>query len=244
MLRFKGGSNVKETYVDLLRENPIFGGLNAYQIQSLLPCITHKIISYQANHCIYHKGDAVRHLGIVLHGHLVVCNHTPEGDRVIVANIEENDFFGEAIIFATGGSVPNDVYAKEESTVIYLTSDFFLRTCGDDCQLQNAHTVVMKNMLGILSDRAMLLHRKISYLTAPDLKTKIAMYLSDLHDKNGSLTFQTPLNRDELAEFLAVARPSLSREFANLKTDGIIDYYRSSIKILDLERLQTIANQC
>lgn len=232
---------MRENRISLLQTNPIFSGLNSYQIQSLLPCITHKVVTYPKNHYIYHSGDSVQYLGVVLSGRLAISKQDVDGNRVVVANINENEFFGEAIIFATGGVVPHDVVAEEETAVLYLTSDFFLRSCGSACDLQDAHTTVMKNMLRILSDRAMLLNRKISYLTAPDLRTKVAMYLSDLYNNYGSLTFQTPLNRDELAEFLAVARPSLSREFANLKKDGIIDYYRSSIKILDLEALQTTA---
>lgn len=51
-----------------------------------------------------------------------------------------------------------------------------------------------------------------------------------------------PMNRQELAEFLNVKRPSLSRELSNMQRDGIIDVYRSSVKILDMERLRELAD--
>lgn len=228
---------------DILSENDIFSGLSPQQIGDVLPCITQRVQTFGQGEKIYAKGDSVSNLGIVLEGELSVCDFSVDGVKTITANLYPNQMFGEVVIFATGGTVPHDVYATEKSTVIFLTSDFFLRPCGQQCQSKEVHGKIMQNMLRILSDRAMLLARKISYLTAPDLKTKIAMYLCDLYEVYHSQQFQTPLNRDELAEFLAVARPSLSREFSNLKTQGLIDFYRSQVTILDLDQLYQIAKQ-
>jgi DNA-binding transcriptional regulator LsrR (DeoR family) len=35
-----------------------------------------------------------------------------------------------------------------------------------------------------------------------------------------------------------VSRPTLSRELAKLKEQGIIDYYLNSFKVLDIEKLE------
>jgi Mn-dependent DtxR family transcriptional regulator len=40
-----------------------------------------------------------------------------------------------------------------------------------------------------------------------------------------------------LADFLNVSRPSMSREMAKLKDEGIIDYKKNQIEIKDLESL-------
>ena len=70
---------------------------------------------------------------------------------------------------------------------------------------------------------------------------KIAMYLCELYELGNVTTFNMPLNRDQLAEFFSVARPSLSRELINLRNQNVIDFYRSSVKILDLGTLYRIA---
>ena len=49
-----------------------------------------------------------------------------------------------------------------------------------------------------------------------------------------------PLKRNEMAEFLNVARPSLSREMCRMRDEGLIDFHQSTIKIEDLEALKNL----
>jgi len=159
-----------------------------------------------------------------------------------VANIEKNQLFGEAVMFSTSSRLPHRVIADQDAQVLYLSGDFFMNPCGKgDCEHKAAHQEIVKNMLRLLSDQAVLLNKKIAYLTAGDLKTKIAMYLCELYEVNGSTTFHMPLNRDRLAEFFAVARPSLSRELINLKNQGVIEFNRSNVKILDVQTLYRVS---
>jgi len=58
----------------------------------------------------------------------------------------------------------------------------------------------------------------------------------------GKTTFILPLKRNELADFLNVSRPSLSREMSRLMEEGIIDFHRASIKIKDLDSLRRMAD--
>jgi Mn-dependent DtxR family transcriptional regulator len=41
-----------------------------------------------------------------------------------------------------------------------------------------------------------------------------------------------------MAKKLSVSRPSMSREMANMKDEGIIDYKMDMIRILDLDRIK------
>lgn len=225
-----------------LKDNMLFLGLTSQQVESILPCITYKIASYNTDQRVYNKGDIVKNLGIVLEGQLAISSESADGKRSVVTHIDPNQIFGEALIFSTGHAIPHDVTATMPTKVLFFTTDFFLAPCDTDCPNAASHTEVIKNLLRILSDRTMVLNRKIKYLTAPTLKIKLAMYLYDLHIASGLLNFNMPMNRDRLAEYLAVARPSLSREFVALKEEGVIDFYRSSVKILDLHQLYEIAH--
>lgn len=49
------------------------------------------------------------------------------------------------------------------------------------------------------------------------------------------------MNRNELADFLNVARPSLSREMCRMRDEGMIDFHRSSVRIRDMEALKAAA---
>jgi DNA-binding transcriptional regulator LsrR (DeoR family) len=47
-----------------------------------------------------------------------------------------------------------------------------------------------------------------------------------------------PLKRNELADFLNVSRPSMSREMCAMRDEGIIEFHLSTFKIKDLEALK------
>lgn len=225
----------------LLSKNLIFAGLSSEQIDQILPCIVQQVKTYGSQECVCDKGDQVRDLGVVLDGQLCICNQTPDGKQTPGTNIEPNGLVGDVVVFSTDGNQPHRVVAQDGAEVLYLSGDFFLHQCGKDCTHKETHGEIVKNMLRLLSDKAINLDKKIAYLTAPDLKTKIAMYLCELYEVNRVTTFNMPLNRDRLAEFFSVARPSLSRELINLKNQNVIDFYRSSVKILDVDALYRMA---
>lgn len=222
-----------------LYENTIFEGLTPEQIADVLPCIALAVKQYGPQECVVDKGEAVQDLGVVLDGELVIQD---DQEGRIVDSIGKDGLFGEAALSsASAGILPHRVITEKGAQVLYLSGAFFLSSCGKSCANREAHQMIVKNMLRLLSDRTILLNKKIAYLTADDLKTKIAMYLCELYQLNGSETFNMPLNRDRLAEYFSVARPSLSRELTNLKNMGVIDFYRSSVTIKDIRALQQLA---
>ena len=46
------------------------------------------------------------------------------------------------------------------------------------------------------------------------------------------------MNREALADYLNVSRPSMSRELGRMKDEGVIDFYRSSFVVKDVEALK------
>lgn len=228
--------NPERAISDLLSGNTIFNGLTKQQIESVLPCVLYSIQEYSPEECVYDKGDEVEGLGIVVDGALMVCD-----DTKIASNIEKNGILGEALVFSSSGALEHRVIAGKGARIAFLSKDFFLEPCARECGSKDAHKEIISNMFRLLSDRTIFLSKKIAYLSAPDLKTKIAMYLCELYETTGSTTFTMPLNRDRLAEFFSVARPSLSRELISLKVQGIIDFHRSSVTLLDIPCLYSLA---
>jgi CRP-like cAMP-binding protein len=93
-------------------------------------------------------------------------------------------------------------------------------------------------MLEIVSKRAMMLHKKLDYISIKTMRSKLCTYIFEQYLKSGTLTVKLPMNRSQLADYLNVSRPSMSREMARMKDEGIIDYYLSAVKILDFDKLK------
>jgi CRP-like cAMP-binding protein len=69
------------------------------------------------------------------------------------------------------------------------------------------------------------------------MREKLCRYLVEQSRASGSTMFTMDMNRNELADFLNVSRPSMSRELGRMRDEGLIDFYRGSVRILSLEQL-------
>jgi CRP-like cAMP-binding protein len=96
-------------------------------------------------------------------------------------------------------------------------------------------------MLGIVSHQALILNRKLDYLSIKSLRGKICTFLMEEYHKNRQDTFIMSLKRSEFADFLNVSRPSLSREMCKMRDEGMIEFQRENIRITDLEAVKSYA---
>ena len=96
------------------------------------------------------------------------------------------------------------------------------------------------NVLNILSDKALLMSKTIEHLSARSIRGKLSSYLLEEFRQRGDGSFKLGLKRNELADYLGIPRPSLSREMANMKRDGFIDYEGLWVKINDVVQLEQL----
>jgi CRP-like cAMP-binding protein len=117
---------------------------------------------------------------------------------------------------------------------MFLARSSITGLCENVCP---CHRTLIQNMLRIVSEKAIMLNKKVEYLTIAGVRERLSRFLMEQYKKAGTYTFTIPLNRKELAEFLNVTRPSLSREMCRMREEGIIDFHMASIKIIDPERM-------
>ena len=70
------------------------------------------------------------------------------------------------------------------------------------------------------------------------MRGKISKYLYDQSKINSSKSFTIPLNRNEMADYLNVSRPSMSRELGRMSKENIISFSKNNFKILAYELLK------
>ena len=89
-----------------------------------------------------------------------------------------------------------------------------------------------------LSEKAILLTRKVHYLTLKGMREKIFAYLTDIYKRQQSTTIHLPHNREQMAEVLNVSRTALSRELGRLRDEGIIDITGRTVTLKDVEGIE------
>ena len=78
-------------------------------------------------------------------------------------------------------------------------------------------------------------------LRSTALKTvshKVVDYILEKYKKSQSNVITLKETKEDIAAFMGIPRPSLSRELLKLQEEGTITFDRRSITILDLERLE------
>jgi len=199
------------------------------------PCLQPQIFSYRKKDYIALSGEKFDKVGIILQGEATVNKENVAGNRTMMTLLKPGDMFGEIIAFSDKSIWPATVQAVEACDVLFLSKDKITGACQKACPW---HTMIIRNMLKIISEKALMLNRKVEYMALIGVRQKIATYLLEQYKITKSKTFLLPVNRQELAEFLNVSRPSLSREMCRMRDEGIIDFHMSTIKILDLDVLK------
>ena len=93
-------------------------------------------------------------------------------------------------------------------------------------------------MLSILARKTYFLNRKVQLLSRPTLRQKIVAYLFQ-QERNGQ-TVTLPLNREQLADYLGVTRPSLSRELMNMQRESLIVIQGRKVTLLQMDALRQL----
>lgn len=221
---------------DIFLHNRLFDAMDSQDIDRFLTCANPLVREFSSGEIVLEQGGAVEHLLLLSEGEIELYKEDYEGNRSLVASLKEGDTYGEQTIFGQDNNNAFQLVAASKVRVVYIDKGLFYRPCGKVCQ---SHQALIRNMLSLLADQAGQLEKKITYLTAKSLRKKISLYLWEEYLKNGKTsTFTIKLNREDMAEYFDVQRPSLSRELVALKNEGIIDYYRCTFKILDSEKLQ------
>lgn len=213
----------------------LFGEIDGDQLDDMLICLKPKISHFKKNENITIAGELCEGVGIVLAGEVLVTKENAAGNRVILAKLQKGHLFGEMIAFSNIKVWPATVVALEDSSVMYIEPSRMIGTCQNVC---SSHTALILNMLRIVSKKALVLNRKVEYLVIKSMREKISTFLLEQYMMTNKTTFMIALNRNELADFLNVSRPSMSREIAKMKEEGIIDYYKASFKIVNIDLLK------
>lgn len=219
-----------------LKQSPLFAGMNEEEIQKCLVCSKSEIVRYEKEETIFYQQDEPRYLHVLLEGSVAVCRDSVSGKRSIIATFSRpGELFGEVFVFLGKKEYDNYAQAAAPAAVLQMPKIFLYHTCGQNC---GYHQALISNMLSILAYKAYYLNQKLQVVSGATLRQKIARILLQSAAADGSVALA--MKREELADFLNVARPSLSRELLKMQEEGLLRLDGRQIFAPDWERLQTI----
>lgn len=213
----------------------LFHSINEAEQERILKCSKSNIKDYSAGSYIFEQGGLPSKLFLLLEGQVQICKDFTSGKRDVLYLVEEGNVFGEIFLFGDHKHYWYDAVAVTKARVLELPWDFFYHFCSNAC---NHHKQLTQNMLEVLSENNFQITRKLHIVSTASLRERIAIWLIDSMKEDGSVELR--MNREQLADFLGVARPSLSRELMRMQKDGLILVDKKKIKICDRDAVEML----
>lgn len=216
---------------------PIFSSLNHEDIIKLAELITHK--TYKKGEFILREGEPCESLVIIQEGSTKAYKYTIDGREQILYVFSEGDFFGEQYLISDQVAAFT-VEALEPVTTCMLTKSQFR-------QLLHGYPDIAVKIIEELGSRMSRLEKALQSIGVRNIDARVSGLLLDYITQYGTeekegIVIRLPLSREGMANYLGVARETVSRKLGQLENDNIIrSITNKSILVLDRGELEKIA---
>lgn len=224
-----------QPYRDILLKCSLFKGISLEDLEHIIQCFALSPYRCNADDYVILSGDQVNNIYIILEGSVELMKETYSGSRHIIAILGPSHMFGEGIVCTSNRISPVTVRTKEPTVLIKFSYQKIMNPCSSVCDF---HTRLIFNMMLLLGDKNYTLNQKMELLMIKGMREKLATYLLSERQKNNCDEFTITMNRNELADYLNVSRPSMSRELGRMQEEGLLNFNKNSFEILNLENLQ------
>ena len=192
----------------------------------MLPCLGASPRRFARGERILRAGEPTRYMGLVLTGSVLVEHTDLQGAVTLLGRAEPGDLFAEAYACLGGEPLEVAVLAAADAEVLFLNSVQAL-----SCARPGAAEFT-RNLLTILAGRNLTLTRKIGHMARRTTRDKLLSYLSAQAMQAGGPEFDIPLDRQQLADYLAVDRSAMSTALGKLRDEGVLTFQKNHFHLL------------
>jgi len=214
-------------YSAVLKDNPLFKGLNEDDISRLLKSLRAKVALKDSGEYIFYAGDKTSSMGIVLSGSVLIVQEDVWGHRNIMSRISSGDIFAEVFASAREAVLNVSALADSRCEILLINVQNLLSYSQNDI----GYNTVIKNLVSLIAKKTMAFNDKITHISKRTTRDKLLSFLSSEAIKRGTLSFNIAYNRQQLADYLCVERAAMCVELSKLKTDGLLKYRKNHFKL-------------
>ena len=217
--------------IELLQSVSIFWDLNEDELGHIADKMVAK--HFENGNFIFLEDSEGEQCFFVLEGSVKVTRLSKDGREVILAMLNEGDFFGEMSLL-DGESRSANVIALEETKVLTLERNDFIAVV-------NNYPQIAVQLLKELARRLRKSDRQIASLTLSDAEKRIALCIIRFADEqgviqNGKVSIpKTPIQQD-IANMAGTSRETVSRALGLLEKEDLIERNGRELIILDYKK--------
>ncbi|UCH20110.1 MAG: Crp/Fnr family transcriptional regulator [Deltaproteobacteria bacterium] len=221
-----------EKILDLISGIPIFNGLSESHLQEIKNIAVNKRLN--KGELIFSEGDDGNGFFVVVDGQIKIFKLSSEGKEQILHILGAGEPFGQVAMFA-GRSFPAYAEAIAKSHLLFFPRHAFIGLISGNPQLG-------MQMLAVLSMRLRQFTIQIENLSLKEVPGRLASYLIYLADEQEKADeVNLPISKGQLASLLGTIPETLSRIFAKMSSQGLIEVSGGNIRLTDRNGLEELS---
>ena len=174
---------------------------------------------YPAKSTLIYAGDESDALYYIVKGSVTVIIEDDDGREMIMAYLNEGDFFGEMGLFDEDASRSAWIKAKTECEVAEISYTKFKELSAEDADILFAVSAQIAGRLRATT-------RKVGDLAFLDVTGRVARTLIDLCKQPEAMThpdgMQIKITRQEIGRIVGCSREMVGRVLKNLEVQGLV----------------------
>lgn len=219
--------------LDLLRKVPYFSGLPESLLRALGEAAVER--SYGRGELIFLEGEPCSGLHIVTGGEVKVFKLSPQGREQILHRLGPGDTFNDVAVL-DGGPNPASAGALTDATLWIISRSSLQR-------LAEANPALAWALIESIAHRARHLVAMVEDLSLRSVKSRVARLLlteARRAPSTAALDRREMVTQAEMAARLGTVREMIGRALRELADDGLIEFDRHRIVIVDPEGLEAV----
>jgi CRP-like cAMP-binding protein len=212
----------------------LFQGVPAEKLRTLAERSRYK--TYKAGEMFIGETDPAHAFYVIVTGQVKLYKSSPEGKEQTLYLLRPGDPFGMCTAFAID-SFPANAMALEESGVLMIPGPVMETVATSEPRL-------LMNIIQILSDRLKESMTLIESLSLMEIPQRLASFLLHALTREGDREvnrLELTITQRELAKILGSTPEALSRAVRKMSNAGILAMDGRTIRILDREALDDLA---
>jgi CRP-like cAMP-binding protein len=212
----------------------LFQGVPAEKLRTLAERSRYR--TYKAGEMFIGETDPAHAFYVIVTGQVKLYKSSPEGKEQTLYLLRPGDPFGMCTAFAID-SFPANAMALEESGILMIPGPVMETVATSEPRL-------LMNIIQILSDRLKESMTLIESLSLKEIPQRLASFLLHALTREGDREMnrlELTITQRELAKILGSTPEALSRAVRKMSNAGILAMDGRSIRILDREALEELA---
>lgn len=219
-----------EEHVNLLFDIPLFRDLPQNVKSTLLERLEHNLHDYRKKEVIARQNTPCKRLMVLLKGKLRVDIIDGLGNEIMVEHIVAPRAFATPHLFNTDNTLPATFTAVEDGILFTATKDSLFKLISEE-------PGILKSFLCITGNCNKCTVTRLRALSHKNVRGRFVSYLFE-HKQAGKHLVQIDHNQVQLAEYLCITRPALSKEINKMIKEGLIKVDGKEVELLNINALR------